>query len=66
MNIGIDIDDTIVNTYEMFVKLICMKYSLDFNDLISKKLDYFEICKLFNISNDFSRDLHSVITNLLV
>lgn len=61
MNIGIDIDDTIVNTYETLLKLISMKYQLDFNKLISKKLEYDDIYKSLDNFNNVNRDLFSIL-----
>ena len=43
MNIGVDIDDTITNTYETLLTIISMKYGLNHKKLISKKLKYEEV-----------------------
>lgn len=40
MNIGIDIDDTITDTYETLLPMIAIKYGMDLNKLIEKKLNY--------------------------
>lgn len=61
MNIGIDIDDTIVNTYETLLKLISMKYELDYNDLISKKLEYKDIFNSLDNFSNVNKDLFSIM-----
>jgi len=61
MNIGIDIDDTIVNTYDTFVKLVCMKYGLDYNTLISQKLEYVDLYKTLDNFDNVNKDLFSVL-----
>jgi len=43
MKIGIDIDDTITNTYEILVKIIAEKYNLDANEILERKPDYDEL-----------------------
>lgn len=61
MNIGIDLDDTIVNTYDIFLKLINMKYGLDFNLIKSKKMNYDDINKLTENFDKIKKDLFSVL-----
>ena len=61
MNIGIDIDDTIVDTYETLLKLISMKYSLDYNNLINKKLNYSDIWKQLKDFDKVNKDLFSIM-----
>lgn len=43
MKIGIDIDDTITNTYEILVKLIAEKYNLDAEEILERKPNYDEL-----------------------
>ncbi len=43
MRIGIDIDDTITNTYEYIIKKISKIYNLNYKNLLSKKLNYNEL-----------------------
>jgi len=40
MNIGIDIDDTITNTYDTFLPMVAIKYGLDINRLKQEKISY--------------------------
>lgn len=61
MNIGIDIDDTIVNTYETLLKLISMKYGYDYNKFINKKMNYTEIYNSLNNFNKVNKDLFSIM-----
>jgi len=61
MNIGIDIDDTIVNTYERLLQLICMKYDINFNELISKKLPYKEIYNILPNFDTIRKDLFPIM-----
>jgi len=61
MNIGIDIDDTIVNTYERLLQLICMRYNMDFNKLISKRLPYKEIYKSLENFDVIKKDLFPIM-----
>lgn len=41
MRIGIDIDDTITNTYKKIVRAVSDSYNLDYNDLYNEHLDYY-------------------------
>lgn len=40
MNIGIDIDDTITNTYNVLIPMIALKYGMDINKLLSQRPTY--------------------------
>lgn len=40
MNIGIDIDDTITNTYSVLIPMIAIKYGMDINKMLSQKPTY--------------------------
>ena len=40
MNIGIDIDDTITETYSTIIPMVAVKYDLDLGDLIRTKPSY--------------------------
>lgn len=57
MNIGIDIDDTITNTYETLLTIISMKYGLNHKKLISKKLKYEEVYSKLDDFDLYKRDL---------
>lgn len=43
MKIGIDIDDTITETYKTLVNIIAEKYNLKAEEILEKKLDYDEL-----------------------
>ncbi len=59
MNIGIDIDDTISNTFETFLpymqKFVCqdLNRKLDLN--LSSRTDYYNIMEKYNLSEDEAR-----------
>lgn len=57
MNIGVDIDDTITNTYETLLTIISMKYGLNHRKLISKKLAYTEIYSKLDNFDLYKKDL---------
>ena len=40
MNIGIDIDDTITNTYETLIPMIAIKYGMNLNKILNFKPSY--------------------------
>lgn len=40
MRLGIDVDDTITNTYECVIKEIAEYYKIDYNELLNKNLKY--------------------------
>lgn len=40
MNIGIDIDDTITNTYSVLLPMIAIKYGMDINKMLSQRPTY--------------------------
>ena len=61
MNIGVDIDDTITNTYETLLTIISMKYGLNHKKLISMNLGYDEIEKSLNNYDLYKKDLFSVM-----
>lgn len=50
MNIGIDIDDTITNTYETLIPIIIMKYGMRFDKLLKQNPSY---SMLHNVLPDF-------------
>lgn len=43
MKIGIDIDDTITNTYKILVSIAAEKYNLDANEILERRPDYDEL-----------------------
>lgn len=61
MNIGIDIDDTIVNTYKNFVAVISMKYGLNYKKILSQNLSYLELEKNLKDYNLVKKDLFYIL-----
>lgn len=61
MNIGIDIDDTIVNTYDIFLKLLVMKYKFNYNQLLIEKSNYFELYEKLDNFDNVKKDLFSIL-----
>ena len=43
MRIGIDIDDTITNTYEVLTRIYCKEFNVDEKTLEGKNGDYYEV-----------------------
>ena len=42
MRIGIDIDDTITDSYEAIVEFISKCYELNYDELLNERLDYID------------------------
>ena len=61
MNIGVDIDDTITNTYETLLTIISMKYGLNYKKLISMNLGYEEVESNLDNYDLYKKDLFSVM-----
>lgn len=40
MKIGIDVDDTITNTYEFLIKVVAEHYKMDYDELLNRNLGY--------------------------
>lgn len=55
MKIGIDIDDTITNTYVSMLAVIADEYKVDFESLLVKKPSYLELRKMFPNFSEFAR-----------
>jgi len=55
LNIGIDIDDTITDTYYNLLPIIAIKYNLDLNKLYKKKYTYGNFHKMLPNYMDFCR-----------
>ena len=55
MNIGIDIDDTITNTYSVLLPMIAIKYGMDINKMLSQRPTY-------NFLNKFGRSFLYCLT----
>ena len=56
MNIGIDIDDTITDTYDMLIPLIAMHYDINLNKLLDQKPTYKMLDKTLHDFAKFKRD----------
>ena len=56
MKIGIDIDDTITNTYDNTIKIICNLYNQDYNELIQKQMNYDDLIIYF--PKAFSKEIY--------
>lgn len=61
MNIGVDIDDTITNTYETLLTIISIKYGLNYKKLISMNLGYEEVKSNLDNYDLYKKDLFSVM-----
>ena len=61
MNIGVDIDDTITNTYETLLTIISMKYGLNHKKLINMNLSYEEIENNLDNFDLYKKDLFSIM-----
>lgn len=69
MTIGIDVDDTITDTYESFIQLVGMEYHVNINELYKKKMRYedFENNPSYPNFNEFikqSYDAFAPIVNI--
>lgn len=56
MRIGIDIDDTLTNTYEYTIKVISKLYNLDYKKILRKKLNYDEL--KINYQKAFEKEIY--------
>lgn len=51
MRIGIDVDDTITNSYKAIIKEVSEYYHIDYNNLLDKKMGYDEFLNNENFPN---------------
>lgn len=65
MNIGIDIDDTITNTYETFLPLVALEYGLNLNKMIKNKETYQGLYKTLPNYGDFMRKTISSVAKIV-
>ncbi len=65
MNIAVDIDDTITNTYEYMLPLIAINYNLDLKKLWSNKPSYKELSKTLPNYDDFIKNNYHVLANIV-
>ena len=63
MNIAIDIDDTITNTYETMVPMIALFYNKDLNKLLHNKPSYKELYSLPNFSH-FAKTHYEIVASI--
>lgn len=61
MKIGIDIDDTITNTYQTLLTIIAMKYGVNYKELINENLSYDEVSNKFDNFNKNIKDLFYIM-----
>lgn len=57
MNIGIDIDDTITETYSVLIPMIALKYGMDLNKLLVQKPNY---SSLYNLAPEYPELLQDI------
>ena len=65
MNIAIDIDDTITNTYEYMLPLIAVYYNVDLKKLWKDKPTYKEMKKIFPNFEEFIKDNFHILANIV-
>ena len=65
MNIAIDIDDTITDTYEYMLPLIAINYNLDIKKLWSNKPSYKELSKTLPNYQDFIQNNYHILANIV-
>lgn len=56
MRIGIDIDDTLTNTYDFIIKTVCKTYNLEYKKLLKKHLNYDEL--KINYPKAFEKEIY--------
>ena len=65
MNIAIDIDDTITDTYEYMLPLVAINYNLDLKKLWSNKPSYKELSKSLPSYKSFVKNNFHVLANVV-
>ena len=65
MNIAIDIDDTITNTYETLLPMVAIHYGLNIDQLFKKKPSYKSIEKMMTDYKSFARENYSRIAKMV-
>jgi len=65
MNIGIDIDDTITNTYETLIPMIAISYGMNIDKLFEKLPTYKELRGTLPDYNKFIRDNFSKMAKMV-
>lgn len=64
MNIGIDIDDTITDTYETLMLLISVFFEIDLNKLLEKKLSYDQLYTMFPNYGSFVKKNYHIMARM--
>lgn len=65
MRIGIDIDDTITNTYEVIIKLLSEHYGISYDELYNKHYDYKVLIKMYDEYFEiFKENMNELALNL--
>ncbi len=64
MRIGIDIDDTITDTYPVYLSLISVYYGLDYNKLLKNKPSYKELHKTLPDYDKFIKDCFHLMAKM--
>lgn len=65
MNIGIDIDDTITNTYETLLPIINLKYGMSFDKILKKNPSYDMLKNILPNYNSFVMDNYTAMAKVV-
>jgi len=65
MNIGIDIDDTITNTYETLIPMVAINYGLNIEEFLAKLPSYKMITGSFPNYEDFQHKYYDTVAKLV-
>ena len=65
MNIGIDIDDTITNTYETLIPMVAISYGMNIDKLMKKHPTYKELNSTLPNYDDFAKKNYARIAKMV-
>ena len=65
MNIAVDVDDTITDTYEYILPLVAVNYNLDLKKLWSNKPSYKELYNMLPDYDKFIKRNYHVLANIV-
>ena len=65
MNIGIDIDDTVTDTYETLVSLLGINYGMNIDKVLKQKLSYKTLKNMFTDYNDFAAKNYKTMATIV-
>ena len=65
MNIGIDIDDTITDTYETLLPLVAIKFGMDLSKLMEKRPSYKVLYKSIPNYQDFAAENYHIMARMV-